>query len=80
MAERWTLKWPTEPGFYLFYGGFEGEHPKMQLCEMWVTGRDGRAYAAGGQFLHEGEHKGAWRPFDEKPPDLEALKRGDTGG
>ena len=73
---NWTLKWPKEPGLYLFYGGFHGMEPHMHLCRVEKTAVPGRmAYVATTHFLYPSESFGAFRPFDEKPPDLEAMKR-----
>jgi len=73
MVERWSLKWPTESGLYLFFGGREGETTKFHLVQ--VVNNDGNvSYLGGAEFLYWSEQVGAWRPFDEKPPDLEALR------
>ena len=69
----WSLKWPTESGLYLFFGGREGRLPEFHLVR--VVNNDGNVSCLSDEFLYQSEQVGAWRPFDEKPPDLEALKK-----
>ncbi len=72
----WTLEWPTEPGYYLFYGDYivsSGDEykPRIKLCEVW-SNKD-RTRVANGQFLYKSEQAGAFKPLAIDAPDLEAL-------
>lgn len=70
MTSVWSLEQPTEPGLYLFYGEVGGYVPaKFALVEVCV----GSSFAVGDQFMEPAKMVGAWRPFDEKPPDRAAL-------
>lgn len=75
LPSHWTLEWPTEPGLYLFYGGFRGhgpEHDAMHLCHVFKN-RNGIHRTLGNRFLYESEEQGAFKRLTEEPPDLEAL-------
>jgi len=71
-ADNWTLEWPTEPGFYLFYGDYKGHgfKPTVQFCEVWDN-KD-RTAVMSGQFLYRSQ-VGAFKRLIVEPPDLEAL-------
>jgi len=68
----WTKEWPKEPGLYLYYGGFKDNLPQMQLCTVSLNNKK-LHYMTEARFLYPQDQEGAFRPFDEKPPDLSKL-------
>lgn len=70
----WSLERPTEPGLYLFFGELKGYVPARFVLVEVREAPDGLEYVTGSQFLYPEElNGGAFRPFDEKPPDRSAL-------
>lgn len=68
----WSRERPTEPGLYLFYGAESGWPPeKFMLVEVradWDGEVHESEYVVDKRFVGAGDLRGAWRPFDEKPP------------
>lgn len=64
---KWSYELPREPGLYLFYGEVKGYAPqRFALCEV----RDEGELVVEGEYLGPDELRGgAFRPFDERPPD-----------
>ena len=63
----WTKDWPTEPGYYWFYGWcFRERHrsPETHLVEVWRTATPGVvSYVTEGHFLYKEEGAdGYWMP------------------
>lgn len=76
MIERWSLELPKDPALYLFFGEVKGYSPcRMTLCEVRATGEVSERieYVVEGQFVEPSEMQGAWRPFDEEPPNLTQM-------
>ena len=77
-SNSWSKEKPTEPGTYLFYGDYVSLdrrnvlRPRFHVCEVSKM-RNGLAYVAGGQFLHDGHFYGVFRPMVETPPDLASF-------
>ena len=73
----WTQEWPTEPGWYWFYGqcfrNWTGEWcPRLY----YVTARrcsNGMVYTTDGHFMYEEEAQGWWQPavLPELPEDAQ---------
>jgi len=66
----WTKEWPTESGFYWFYGFLwyryyrDGDKPELASIEVIPTS-NGIMCVAKGAFIHEGEkHMGFWCKAD----------------
>ncbi len=62
VEEKWVEEWPTQKGWYWFYGCLCNlDKDEMHLAEVWQL-PDGLSYVAGGQFLHKAEGaKGKWQ-------------------
>lgn len=69
----WTSEWPTEQGYYWFYGWcfcHRDRPPGFHCVEVYRTAI-GFRYATGGHFLYETEGaSGIWQPV--KLPNLPA--------
>ena len=66
----WTKEWPTESGFYWFYGLLwyryyrDGDKPELVSVEV-IPVINGIMYGAKGTFIYEGEkHVGFWCKAD----------------
>ena len=66
----WTKEWPTEAGFYWFYGFLwyryyrDGDKPELVSVEV-IPVSNGIMYVAHGSFIYESEkHMGFWRKAD----------------
>ena len=64
----WTKEWPTEIGFYWFYGFLwsrrEDDKPRLDSVEVKPIG-NGIMYVAGGSFIYKTEECiGFWHKAD----------------
>lgn len=70
----WTKEWPTEPGFYWFFGWNsrfikKDRPPKLGIVQVW----EGLVYVLNGQFMYHGEGaEGVFKQFDA--PDLTTAR------
>lgn len=66
-AAQWSAEWPTEPGWYWFYGRSGFDIRRQSAPHLLLTYADGRQI----HYLHEGMHfcfeggKGVWMPIQE---------------
>jgi len=55
----WSKKWPTEEGFYWFYGYPYGQNqlddPEWMFVKVRTIGNSSFIYIANGQFLYKSE-------------------------
>lgn len=69
----WQDEWPTEPGYYWFFGweSSEDEKPKMHLAEVFRTSLSA-VHIVDGHFLYKEEGaKGKWMKATlPEPPNL----------
>ena len=66
----WTKEWPTEAGFYWFYGFLwyryyrDGDKPELVSVE-GILASNGIMYVAKGAFIYKSEkHIGFWHKAD----------------
>lgn len=63
----WSPEWPTEPGWYWFYGKRFRSSDKDELHPVQVYGTaspDVKCYAAGSAFIYEESATGLWLPLE----------------
>ncbi len=86
MASEWTRDWPTEPGWYWFYGWAYGritrangnpEAPRLEAAQVHQAGSGSGQHLMHirtGQFMYKSEGAiGLWLPMDvPELPELEA--------
>lgn len=71
---NWSVKWPDEPGTYLFCGRPRGgSRFHTMLVDAAHTANDQLVYLGGGHILYQVEWQGVWAPFDLEEPDVEKL-------
>jgi len=62
-TDDWTEEWPTEPGYYWFFGWpghYRGRDPKLHFVKA-RTIRNGMAHTTNNRFLYEDDAAGLWR-------------------
>ena len=74
----WTKQWPTEPGFYWFYGWpfRDREHkPELHFVDVWKV-INGITFVTQGFFLYKEEGAdGYWMPAElPELPEMEEDK------
>jgi len=72
---KWIKEWPTEPGWYWFWGKtYKGSlKHELYMVQVWQMASGGLAYVTGGALLHEWEGaEGMWHPavVPEPPPSV----------
>lgn len=73
MPNSWTDQWPTEPGYYWYYGTRDTRFdtsPSLGVCEVRRIS-NGFAYILDGHFLFECEGKGRFLSMPE--PELPGV-------
>lgn len=76
MNRTWAANWPTEPGNYLFYGGYFGKPARMSVCRVFRAGppkHQHMMYTTDSVFMYKQEMAGAFSPLDIEPPDLATM-------
>ncbi len=74
----WSKDWPTEPGYYWFYGwcwrGWRDDHtPELHYVEVALDSTGKPMYITNGHFLYKAEGAdGFWLPV--KLPELPVQK------
>ena len=70
---KWTKEWPTEPGYYWFYGRrFRTIHLKQEanstyFVEVFISSNKSPVYICSGNFLSKGEEAEGWWTRAELP-------------
>lgn len=83
----WSKEWPTEPGYYWFYGWTwcdksfritNNKPPKPHFVEVNKTSGQSLIYVTKGNFMYKSErHIGLWTPaFPPEAPDLSESNLG----
>lgn len=77
---QWVKEWPTEPGWYWFYGlRYSREQPELNPVQVWRAGDGNNAYVVRGSFLYKSEGaEGVWQPM--ALPDLPGEECACDGG
>jgi len=74
MTEQWIFDWPTEPGWYWFYGKHYGINQfRMGVVQVWENG----TRILDGKFMYQQEgHVGVFQriPTPVVPADIAAGK------
>ena len=76
----WTAEWPTDPGWYWFYGYRFGrdddkDKPELLPVQVWRIA-NGVAWVVGGRghFMYQGEGTtGLWLPLSEPEAPVDQL-------
>lgn len=73
---NWSVKWPDEPGTYLFYGvpkGIVRTRGHFDVVVAAMSSNQRLTYLGAGDILYPEEWEGVWAPFDLEEPDVEKL-------
>lgn len=79
---QWSPVWPTEPGWFWFYGSELGSEPRLMPIEVWGPVRNSGGgssllYSAGSHFISTSDAVGVWTKLET--PNI-PYPSGPTGG
>jgi hypothetical protein len=79
LAVQWTLEWPTEPGWYWFYGYTHkcqrSAPPRLDVGQVFRMGGNGSkslAHVVHGEFVYRAEGAVGWWASMDLPTNLPA--------
>lgn len=63
MSAAWTEQWPTEPGWYWFYGTEADMAVRLMAVEVVVSNKQTLMYKAGMVYIYPQSAFGVWLPI-----------------
>lgn len=70
---RWTNRWPTEPGRYLFccrIHGYAKDAPRLIMVDAHKNHTGHILFTGAGLILYPSEWDGIWQPYTQELPEL----------